>query len=340
LSGIAEIETGHLPEIEPDRRESRSRSVLKAVGIRLLWAIPTLIFITFLTFIIGEMAPGDAATVRAGEKASAEFIESLREQMGLNRPLMVRYVEFVKNAFVLDFGKSWYPPYHPVRETLVEGMKQTGLLALLAIILAMIIGITCGVIAAIHHNKISDRVAVTFSTLGICIPNFVLAPVLAYFFSIKLGMLPLTWENDRTESIVYYLALPVLILSLRPAAIITRLTRAAMIDVLSQEFIRTAFAKGVPYWRVVFKHGFRNALVPIATAVGTSFGFLLTGSFIVESFFRIPGLGLRSIGSIYQGDYPVVQGTVLLFAVLFILVNLIVDIFLPLLDPRVREVAG
>jgi peptide/nickel transport system permease protein len=340
LSGIAEIEAGPPPELEPERRESRTRSVLKAVGIRLLWAIPTLIFITFLTFIIGEAAPGDAATVRAGEKASAETIAFLREEMGLNRPLGVRYVEFVKNAAVLDFGESWYPPYHPVRETLMEGMQQTGLLALLAIILAMMLGITLGVIAAINHNRVMDRASVTFSTLGICIPNFVLAPILAYLFAIKLGWLPLTWENNRTESIVYYLALPVLILSLRPAAIITRLTRAAMIDTLSQEFIRTAFAKGVPYWRVIFKHAFRNSLVPIMTAVGTSFGYLLTGSFIVESFFRIPGLGLRSIGSIYQGDYPVVQGTVLLFAVLFIFVNLIVDIFLPLLDPRVREVAG
>jgi peptide/nickel transport system permease protein len=202
------------------------------------------------------------------------------------------------------------------------------------------LGVTLGCIAAIGHNKITDRVAVTFSTLGICRPNFVLAPVLAYFFAIRLEMLPLTWEVNRDESILYYLALPVLILSLRPAAIITRLTRAAMIDTLSQEFIRTAFAKGVPYWRVISKHAFRNSLVPIITAIGTSFGYLLTGSFIVESFFRIPGLGLRSIGSIYQGDYPVVQGTVLLFAVLFIFVNLIVDIFLPLLDPRVREVSG
>lgn len=305
-----------------------------------MWAIPTLIFITFLTFIIGEMAPGDAATVRAGEKASAEFVNELREQMGLNRPLSVRYVDFVKGATVLDFGESWYPPYHPVRRTLIDGMQQTGLLALLAIILAAILGVTLGCIAAIGHNTILDRVAVTFSTLGICIPNFVLAPVLAYFFAIRLEILPLTWEVNRTESILYYLALPVLILSLRPAAIITRLTRAAMIDTLSQEFIRTAFAKGVPYWRVISKHAFRNSLVPIITAIGTSFGYLLTGSFIVESFFRIPGLGLRSIGSIYQGDYPVVQGTVLLFAVLFIFVNLIVDIFLPLLDPRVREVSG
>lgn len=340
MSGIAELESGPSPELEPERSDSRRGTVLRAVGVRLLWAIPTLIFITLLTFVIGEMAPGDAATVRAGERATAETIQNLREQMGLNRPLSVRYVEFVKNATVLDFGESWYPPYSQVRDTMIDGMKQTGLLALLAIITASILGISLGCIAAIAHNRFADRVAVTFSTLGICIPNFVLAPLLAYLFAIKLQWLPLTWESDRTESIIYYLALPVIILALRPAAMITRLTRAAMIDTLSQEFIRTAYAKGVPFARVIFKHAFRNALVPIVTAVGTSFGYLLTGSFIVESFFRIPGLGLRSIGAIYQGDYPVVQGTVLLFAVLFIFVNLIVDIFLPLLDPRVREVSG
>ena len=313
-----------------------NRSTLKAVLVRLAWAVPTLLFITLVTFIIGELAPGDAATVRAGEKGSREYIEQLREQMGLNRPAPVRYLEFVRNAAVLDFGESWYPPYKPVKQTLVTGAFQTGRLAILAIIVASFFGILLGCIAAVHHNRWPDRLAVTFSTLGICIPNFVLAPVLAFFFAIKLGVLPLTWEDNPSESILYYLALPVLILSFRPAAIITRLTRAAMIDTLSQDFIRTAFAKGVPFWKVVMKHAFRNSLVPIITSIGTTLGFLLTGSFIIESFFRIPGLGLKSVNAIYQGDYPIVQGTVLLFAVLFILVNLVVDILLPLLDPRIK----
>ncbi|MBA3725372.1 MAG: ABC transporter permease, partial [Armatimonadetes bacterium] len=178
---------------------------MRAVLIRLAWSIPTLIFITLVTFIIGELAPGDAATVRAGEKGSLEYIQQLREQMGLTRPPAVRYVEFVKGAAVLDFGESWYPPYRPVKETLVAGIYQTGRLALLAIILASIFGVLLGCIAAVGHNRLPDRVAVTFSTLGICIPNFVLAPVLAYFFAIKMGVLPLTWEDNPGESILYYL---------------------------------------------------------------------------------------------------------------------------------------
>lgn len=323
--------------IESGIKRTRRFPLGKAIAIRLLWAIPTLVFITLLTFVIGELAPGDAATVRAGEKGSAELVEQLREQMGLNRPAPIRYFEFVRNAATLDFGESWYPPYHPVKETLLSGMWHTGRLALLAIILASLMGIVLGSLAAINHNGWLDRTSVTFSTLGICIPNFVLAPVLAYIFSIKMGVLPLAWEDTPRESIAYYLVLPVVILSLRPAAIITRLTRAAMIDTLSQEFIRTAFAKGVPYWRVITRHAFRNSLVPIITAIGTTFGFLLTGSFIIESFFLIPGLGLKSIRAIYQGDFPVIQGTVLVFAVVFILINLIVDILLPLLDPRIRE---
>ena len=322
------------------KRPSFTVGVLKQVGIRLLWAIPTLIFITLLTFVIGELAPGDAATVKAGEKASQEAIQRIREEMGLTRPLMVRYIEFVANATHLDFGRSWFQPLE-VKQIMLDGVRLTGLLAILAIGLASFLGVILGSIAAIYHNKWPDRFATTFSTFGICIPNFVLAPVFIFLFSIKMGIVPPTWPSD-TDSITLSglfdaLVLPVVILALRPAAVITRLVRAGMVDTLGQDFIRTAFAKGVPFWRVMIKHAFRNSLVPIITAIGTTFGFLLTGSFILETAFRIPGLGLKSIQAIYQGDFPIIQATVLLFAALFILVNLVVDILLPLLDPRIRE---
>lgn len=330
-------------DIVQSERRAVSRSLFRQVLSRLLWAIPTLIFITLLTFIIGELAPGDAATVIAGEKASASAIENIRERLGLNRPVMVRYAEFVTNATKLEFGQSWFPPYQPVKKTLMDGIGLTGMLAILAICVASFFGVILGCIAAIWHNKWPDRVAVTFSTLGICIPNFVLAPVFIFLFALTWKILPETWPYnwDALNAIerVRYLIMPVVILSLRPAAVITRLTRAAMIDTLSQDFIRTAYAKGVPFWRVITRHAFPNSLVPIVTAIGTTFGFLLTGSFILETAFRIPGLGLKSIQAIYQGDFPVVQATVLLFAVLFILVNLIVDVLLPLLDPRIRSAA-
>lgn len=306
---------------------------------RLLWTIPTLIFITFVTFGIAELAPGDAATAIAGEKGASnpELIERLRKEMGLDRPLLERYAKFVFDAARLDFGRSWFPPYNEVKYTVVDGLKLTGLLAVLAIALASIVGVFFGVVAGIWHNRWPDQFSTTFSTLGICIPNFVLAPVLVYVFAIEMQMLPETWIPNPPEGVFWYLILPVVILSLRPAAVITRLTRATMIDTLSQDFIRTAFAKGVPFWRVMRKHALRNSLVPIVTAIGTSFGYLLTGSFILETFFRIPGLGFKSIDAIYQGDFPVIQATVVLFAVLFILINLLVDVLLPLLDPRIRS---
>ncbi len=304
----------------------------------MLWAIPTLIFITFVTFGIAELTPGDAATVIAGEKGASnpEVVERIRKEKGLDKPMLVRYKEFVVGAAQLDFGDSWFPPYGEIKHVVLDGLKLTALLAMLAIGLASLIGVTLGSVAGIWHNRWPDQVATTFSTLGICIPNFVLAPVLVYVFAIQMKALPETWVPNPPEGIVWYLILPVAILALRPAAVITRLTRASMVDTLSQDFIRTAFAKGVPFWRVMTKHALRNSLVPIVTAIGTSFGYLLTGSFILETFFRIPGLGFKSIDAIYQGDQPIIQATVVLFAVLFILINLIVDVLLPLLDPRIR----
>lgn len=292
-----------------------------------------------MTFVIAELTPGDAATVMAGEKGASnpEIIERYRKEFGLDRPFLERYGKFLVGAVQLDFGKSWFPPYGEIKGVVLSGLKLTALLAALAISLAALVGVSLGTIAGIWHNKWPDQVATTFSTLGICIPNFVLAPVLVYLFAIQLQALPETWVPNPPEGVVWYLILPVVILSLRPAAVITRLTRASMVDTLSQDFIRTAFAKGVPFWRVMLKHALRNSLVPIVTAIGTSFGYLLTGSFILETFFRIPGLGFKSIDAIYQGDQPIIQATVVLFAMLFILINLIVDVLLPMLDPRIRE---
>ncbi|RYG29690.1 ABC transporter permease [bacterium] len=180
----------------------------------------------------------------------------------------------------------------------------------------------------------------TLSTLGVTLPNFVVAPFLVYFFANRdmLDYLPSAWAVDRGDSsIAYYLILPVLVLSARPAALLTRLTRASMIETFSQEFIRTATAKGVPRGRLIFRHALRNAILPVVTAIGTSFGFLLTGSFVVETFFRLPGLGFLTIDSIRKGDIPTVQACVLLTGGLFLILNLVVDLFLPILDPRIRE---
>jgi len=209
--------------------------------------------------------------------------------------------------------------------------------ASLAILLAAGLGILLGTIAAVRQNRFADRAVLTLSTLGVTVPNFVLAPVLVYIFALQLDVLPQTWEVNRVAPDFYYLLLPVVILALRPMAMLTRLTRASVVDTMQQEFVRLAVAKGVPPLRLVFKHVLHNALLPVVTAIGTSFGFLLTGSFIVERAFVIPGLGREAIEAIQKRDTPVIQATVLLAGALFILVNLLVDLLLPLLDPRIRE---
>ena len=214
---------------------------------------------------------------------------------------------------------------------------MTAKLAGLAIVLASGIGIACGTLAAVFQQRLADKVLLSLSTVFVTLPNFVLAPILVYVYCVNLNYLPLTWEIPLRASEFMYLIMPVAILATRPAALLTRLTRQSMIDTLQQEFIKTAVAKGVPRGRLLFRHALRNAILPVITAIGTSFGFLLTGSFVIERFFLIPGLGSTTIEAIQQGNTPVIQACVLLTGAMFIGLNLLVDVALPILDPRIRE---
>jgi ABC-type dipeptide/oligopeptide/nickel transport system permease component len=191
-------------------------------------------------------------------------------------------------------------------------------------------------LGAIFEGRWVDKAVLTFGTLGVTIPNFVLAPILILVFALNLDLLPTSWSENRVAPDFYYLLLPVLTLSLRPMATLTRLTRASMIDTLGQDFIRLAIAKGVPRFRLYLRHGLRNAIMPVVTAIGTSFGFLLTGSFVVERAFTVPGMGSLAIEAIQKRDVPTIQATTLVAGFLFIFINLLVDLLQPLLDPRVR----
>lgn len=309
----------------------------RAILFRLLYGVVSLIFISFIVFVADELAPGDAALIQAGEKARAQDLERIRKEMGLDRPWPIRYVEFVGKAARLDFGRSYAGTKEPVGQILRRTVPMTAKIALLAVLLASAIGILLGTLAAVNANRLADRSVLTLSTLGVTIPNFVLAPILVYVFALQLDLLPQNWTVPLVAPEPYYLILPVVILAARPTALLTRLTRASMIETLQQEFIRTAVAKGVPRGRLIFRHALRNAILPVVTAIGTTFGFLLTGSFVVETFFTIPGLGKAGIDAIRQGDTPVIQATVLIAGLLFIIINLFVDLVLPLLDPRIRE---
>lgn len=283
------------------------------------------------------MAPGDPARYIAGEKATEEQYQRIREQMGLNQPLVVRYGKYVANIAKGDWGTSYQGIHEPVADVLKRTVPMTAKVALLAITLASFVGITLGTIAALRENRMLDRSILTVSTLGVTLPNFVLAPILVYIFAVKLDKLPVGWEVELRGPEWMYLLLPVLVLSLRPTAMLTRLTRASMVETLRQEFIRTGIAKGVPPFRLITKYALRNAILPVVTTIGTTFGFLLTGSFVVERFFIMPGIGSKTIEAILSNDLPVIQGCVLATGAMFILVNTGVDLLLPILDPRIRE---
>ena len=316
---------------------SRVVRIARALSLRLLFGFLSLLFISFVTFVAGEAAPGDAATIEAGEKASVADVQRVRHRMGLDRPWPIRYAESVVHAAQGDFGNSYTGLKEPVVEIIKRTLPLTALLAALSIVVASGVGILLGTIAGVTRNRAPDRAILTFSTLGVTIPSFVLAPVLVYVFAVRMNQLPVSWRVDRPEGDFYYLLLPVLILAARPAALIARLTRASMIETLGQEFVRTAVAKGVPRFRLYVRHALRNAILPVVTAIGTTFGVLLTGSFIIESAFTIPGLGMRTIEAIKALDMPVVQACVFVTGALFIAINTLVDMALPLLDPRIRE---
>lgn len=316
----------------------------RAILLRFAYGLLSLIFITFVAFAADEITPGDYANVRAGEKANLQQIEHLRHELGLDRPWPIRYFEMLGKMAHGDLGDSYLPTQGRVIDVLKRNVPMTLRLATLAILLAAILGITFGTIAAVYENRFLDRSILVLSTLGVTVPNFVLAPVLIWLFVFYLppltGHAPLfaqNWDSVNSKPDFYTLFLPVVILSARPAALLTRLTRASMVETLQQEFIRLAIAKGVPPLRLNVRHALRNAILPVITAIGTSFGFLLTGSFVIERFFSLPGIGKEAIEAIIATDAPVVQGTIIFSGLLFITVNLIVDMLLPMLDPRIRE---
>ncbi len=310
----------------------------RAVLTRLVGGAVSLLFISFLTFVATLFAP-DAAIERAGEKATLEQVERIRHNMGLDRPWPIRYGEFLSNAAHFDFGNSYSDIQEPVNKKLARVIPLTARIALLAILLAAAVGITLGTIAGIWQSKGPDRLVLSISTLGVTLPNFVLAPLLVYFFAVQLNYLPTTWaaEGHRSAPDFYYLLLPVLVLAMRPMASLTRLTRASMIDTLQQEFIRLAIAKGVPPFRLYIRHALRNAILPVITAIGTSFGFLLTGSFVVETVFAIPGFGYAAIDAISRSDTPMILASTVVSGAAFVIVNLFIDILAPFIDPRIRE---
>ncbi|NUQ69878.1 MAG: ABC transporter permease [Chthonomonadales bacterium] len=306
-------------------------TVLPYIGNRLLLAIPTLLGVSVVAFFLGFLAPGSPIDLLMGQHGDPSVRRRLEHEYGLDLPPLEQYRRFVVHAVRGDLGKSFANRDRPVSQMIGEQFPTTALLATLSIITAVGFGIPAGVIAALHRNRLIDRVVMGGVLLLVSTPPFVLAPLLMLAFALKLGWLPDSgWEGPS------YWVLPALVLAARPAALMARLMRSSMLDVLGQDYIRTAMAKGLSRGQVIRRHALKNAFLPVLTAIGSSFGYLLTGSFVVETIFGIPGIGYESVHSILARDYPVIQGVALLVAALFVVVNLVVDVLYALVDPRIR----
>ena len=307
-----------------------ARFLLQRFGLALLsvWAVCT------LTFFIAFLAPGDPAELAAGQHSDPVTLAHVRHEFGLDKPPLTRYGLYLWGVAHGNLGVSYYTR-EPVTTFLKRSLPNTALLAVIAIVLALAVGVGVGLLAALKPNSFLDRVLMTSVLIGVTLPNFVLAPVLILIFALKLGWLPVAgWGAPEN------LILPAVVLAARPAALIGRMTRSSMLETLRQDYIRTARAKGLSPATVLFKHALKNAFLPVLTTAGVSFGYLLSGSFVVETIFTVPGVGYQSINSVFQRDYSVIQGTTLVLAVVFVVTNLVIDLLYAVLDPRVRATEG
>ncbi len=325
---------------------------------RLLMLIPVLFFVSVLVFLIMRVFSPDPATIVLGQHASLEKAEAWREQMGLNEPIITQYLNYMNGVLHGDFGVSYFTNA-PVTGELLARLPATIELAVIAIIIASIAGVFFGIISAVKKNSIIDNFTMTTALIGVSMPVFWLGMLLIICFSGWLHWVPsggridtlmrpmggtgfyfydtlVIGDYEAFFNALQHAALPAITLAGYSMAIITRMTRSSMLDVLHQDYIRTARAKGLSSWRVIFKHAFRNALLPIITVIGLQFGSLLSGAVLTETVFAWPGIGAYSVQCILRSDFPVIQGVVLIVAFVFVIMNLLVDLLYAALDPRVK----
>lgn len=306
--------------------------MFKYIGKRLLYLILVLLGVSFIVFTLLYISPGDPARIMLGEAATEEACEALREQLGLNDPFLVRFFNYIKDIVVhQDLGTS-YSTRGPVSDQVFAAFPVTVQLAASAIVVAVLVGVTLGVLAAVKQNSIIDNLVMVFALLGTSIPIFWFGSMMIVLFSVKLQWLPPSGYGTWQQMIM-----PAIALGLQSTAMIARMTRSSMLEVIRQDYVKTARAKGQREFVVIMRHVFRNALIPIITVVGLQFGQLLGGAILTEMVFSIPGLGRLIIDAITERDYPVVQGGVLVVAASFSLVNLVVDLLYAVADPKIAR---
>jgi ABC-type dipeptide/oligopeptide/nickel transport system permease component len=299
---------------------------------RLALLVPILLGVATITFLLMYVVPGDPVRAIAGERYDEATIAAMRGELGLDRPLLVQYADFLGRVARFDLGRS-FVTRRPVADAIRERFPRTALLAGSAMLIAVIGGVAIGVLAAWGRVPAISRTLMTVSLVGVSMPVFWLGLLLIYVFAIELRVLPPSGYGGGSPA---HLVLPALTLSFASMATIARVTRSGVLDALGEDYVRTARAKGLGERVVLSKHVLRNALVPVVTIVGTDFGSYLSGSVLTESIFGWPGLGRFVVQAIMKRDFPVIQGTILFMAVLFVLVNLAVDLSYGLIDPRIR----
>ena len=305
--------------------------MLTYVGRRILAVIPVLFGVTLAVFSMLFLVPGDPVKIMLAEFVTTpDQIAQMRAQLHLDEPVLKQYGRFAGNALRGDLGIS-IRSRRPVAAEITENIGSTGLLALASMLVAIGLGVPLGLLAALGRNSWLDVAAMVVALLGVAMPSFWLGLLLIFVFSLHLGWLPATGGGD-----LLHLVMPSVALGMIAAAIIARLTRSSMLEVLGQDYVRTARAKGLGGWSVIVRHALRNALIPVVTVFGLQFGNLLAGAVIVETVFSRPGLGRLIVGGILSKDFPLVQGTVLFVAATYVLINVVVDVAYAYVDPRIR----
>lgn len=305
---------------------------------RLLASIPVLGVVAVFVFLLLRLTPGDPAAIIAGDTATPEQLERIRTSLGLNEPLLTQFITWVSKVLHGDLGVSLISNV-PVLRMIGQRLEPTISIALTTMVLAILIAVPLGVIAAWKHGTWIDRCVMGLSVLGFSVPVFVVGYVLVQVFAIDLRWLPVQGFRSITKGLGPFLErvlLPTLALSFIYIALIARMTRASMLDVLGEDYVRTARAKGIAERSVLLKHALRNAAVPVITVIGTGFGLLISGVVVTESVFNLPGIGRLTVDAVLARDYPVIQGVILLTSTLYVAINLLIDVAYTFLDPRIR----
>jgi peptide/nickel transport system permease protein len=305
---------------------------------RLIALVPVLLIVATVGFFLIYLTPGDPAAVMLGPDATAEELDNLRQVMGLDQPLIVQLYRWYARMLRGDLGHSIFLN-RPVLQAIYERLEPTVLLTLLSLFVAVAIGVPAGIVAAVRRNTWLDQFSMGIALFGVSVPNFWLGLNLILVFSVWLGLFPVAGYIPLDQSVIgalRSLVLPAVTLGISASALIARMTRSSMLEVMGQDFIRTARAKGNEETRVIFRHALRNALIPTVTVIGLALGGLLAGAVVTETVFAIPGVGRLVISSVLRRDYPVVQGILMFIAAIYVLVNLLIDIIYIYLDPRVK----